>query len=55
MEGDDMNPNEFLQYLWDSPQTKALAESLAMVLVGRGRLDLVRIPVETSAPKRLAG
>ena len=49
-----MKPNEFLAYLWDRPQTKALAQSLAMVLVERGRLDLVPIPVNTSTPKRVA-
>jgi hypothetical protein len=50
-----MNLNEFLEYLRSRSATSDLAESLAQVLVRRGRLDLVPIPVRESARRRIAG
>ncbi len=49
-----MKPNEFLEYLWARRQTNALAQSLAMTYVERGRFDLVSFLVKTSARKRVA-
>jgi hypothetical protein len=51
IEGDGMKPNEFLEYLWDRPQTNALARALAQVFVERGRFDLIPVPVRTSEHK----
>ena len=34
-----MKPNAFFEYLWDRPQTKAVAEALAMVLVERALIS----------------
>jgi hypothetical protein len=52
--GDHMKPNEFLEYLWARPQTNALAQSLAITLVERGRFDLVPMPIKVTAPVRVA-
>jgi hypothetical protein len=38
-----MKPTESLDYLWARPQTTALAQSLAVVFVERGQLDLVPV------------
>ena len=42
-----MTAAEFFEYLHDHPATTSLAETMAAVLIGRRRQELVPIPVPT--------